>query len=77
VISTGAQLPFGWSTIQLCATTGAGGGLSVYLDGALLGQASTNTGSAKIGRLQIGDATGSKSFDMLVDDLAADTVPVP
>ncbi len=77
VISTGAQLPFGWSTIQLCATTGAGGGLSVYLDGALLGQASTNTGSAKVGRLQIGDATGSKSFDMLVDDLAADTVLVP
>lgn len=77
VISTGAQLPFGWSTVQLCATTGPGGGLSIYLDGALLGQVSTNTGATKIGRLQIGDATGSKSYDMLVDDLAADTVPIP
>lgn len=77
VISTGAQLPYGWSTVQLCATTGGGGGLSIYLDGALLGQSSTNTGAKKIGRMQIGDATGSKTFDMLVDDLAADTVPVP
>ncbi len=77
VISTGAQLPFGWSTVQLCATTGAGGGLSVYLDGALLGQLSTNTGAARIGRLQMGDGTASKSFDMLVDDLAADTAPLP
>jgi predicted small secreted protein len=76
VISTGAQLPFGWSTVQLCATTGAGGGLSIYLDGALLGQTATNMGAAKIGRLQIGDGTALKSFDMLVDDLAAATAPL-
>jgi hypothetical protein len=33
-------------------------------------------GAAKIGRLQIGDGTALKSFDMLVDDLAAATTPL-
>ena len=56
--------------------TGAGGGLSINLDGALLGQTSTNMGAAKVGRLQIGDGTALKSFDMLVDDLAAATAPL-
>jgi predicted small secreted protein len=73
---TGSQLPFGWSTVELCATTGASGSVSVYLNGTLTGQMTTNTGSSKIARLQLGDATAQKSFTMFADDVAADVGPI-
>jgi predicted small secreted protein len=75
-LPSGAQLPFGWSTVELCATTGGGGSISLYLDGTPLGTWSANTGSSKVGRLQIGDATGGKAFILYADDVAADTSPL-
>jgi hypothetical protein len=75
-IATGEQLPFGWSSVQLCATIGSSGSLAVYLDGALAGQIATNNGSPKIGRLQLGDRAGNRSFTMFFDDVAADVNPV-
>lgn len=71
LFSSGAQLPFGWSRVGVCATTGPSGSVSLSLDGTPVGSWSTPMGSAKIGRLQVGDAGGSSSFVMYVDDVSA------
>jgi hypothetical protein len=73
--ATGVQLPPGWSAVRLCRTAGPTGALWIALDGVTIGSWSADTGTAKVGRLQIGDATGGRSFAMFVDDVAADDAP--
>jgi hypothetical protein len=74
--STGATLSAGWNTIQFCASIGTSGSASLALNGVDVGSWPVDLGTAGIGRFQLGDA-GAKSFLLHVDDVAADSTPIP
>ena len=67
--SSGRALPTGWNTIELCATVGTSGTLSLWLNGSQIGTWTTNNGTSPITRLQIGDdaaKTVTVNFDEVV-----------
>jgi hypothetical protein len=68
--SSGVQLPTGWNTLELCATTGTSGSLSLSLNGSAIGSWSTNMGTNPISRLQIGDEA-AKTVTVNFDDVVA------
>jgi hypothetical protein len=69
-LSTSRQLPSGWNTLELCATVGTAGSLTLKLNGAVIaGPWTANLGTVAIGRIQIGDTTlrsWSANFDDVV-----------
>jgi chitodextrinase len=64
-----------WHTLQVHALTGAQGRIEVWIDGvavtALTGPASL--GSTPVGRVQLGENTKSKNFNMALDDVVVST----
>jgi len=71
VVSTGT-----WHSVELHLSVGSSGSTQVWYDGTLVSALSQtqNTGTTAAGQLQIGDSTSSgRSFDVLVDDVVADT----
>jgi len=73
VASTGA-----WHTIQLHVTiAGSGSHTDVTLDGVPIGALSTiqDLGTVPVGRVQLGDSTGGRTYDVALDDVAI-TAPV-
>ncbi len=73
--ATGVTLPLGWHTVELCTTVGATGNLSAYLDGVQIANVTTNLGTAPVGRIQIFDNNGRRTFDARLDDLVLDALP--
>ncbi len=73
-----ATVPLGtgaWHTLEVCGTVGTTGSWSLYRDGALiLNQWVVNTGTAPIGRLELGDfnaRTWTANYDTVIVDQAA------
>jgi hypothetical protein len=72
---SGVALGTGWHAIELCGTIGAAGSWSLYRDGTAIVTAWTaNTGTAGIGRVDLGD-TGAKTFTVSFDDVVVDQAP--
>jgi hypothetical protein len=73
--STAASLG-SWHTLELHAKINGTSGLTeVWLDGtkiALLSK-TQNLGTSAIGRVQLGDNSGSRTYDVALDDIAVDT----
>lgn len=68
-LSSGRALPSGWNSLQLCATVGTQGSVTMSLNGAVIaGPWSANIGTAPIGRVEIGDGA-SKTWTGNVDDV--------
>jgi hypothetical protein len=65
-----------WHTLQLHATIGSSGAFTVWLDGSIvsgLNLTGQNLGATPVGRLQIGDNSGSRTYSIAIDDAAAST----
>jgi Bacterial Ig domain/Calcineurin-like phosphoesterase len=65
-----------WHDLQVSVTiAGASGSTAVWLDGAPVPELTrtANLGTTPVGRLQIGDNSTARSFDILLDGIAADT----
>jgi hypothetical protein len=68
-----------WHSIELHATintsNGAAGATEVWLDGNKIAALSItqNLGTAPIGRIQLGDNSGNRTYDIALDDVAVDT----
>ena len=65
-----------WHTIELHATiNGTAGATEVWLDGNKIAALSLtqNLGTTPIGRVQLGDNSGSRAYDIALDDVAVDT----
>jgi fibronectin type 3 domain-containing protein len=65
-----------WHTLELHAViAGASGRTEVWLDGQLVGALSRtqNLGTAPIARVQIGDNTGGRAYDVAIDDVRVGT----
>jgi fibronectin type III domain protein/calcineurin-like phosphoesterase family protein len=65
-----------WHTLELHAViAGASGQTEVWLDGQLVGALSRtqNLGTAAIARVQIGDNTGGRTYDVAIDDVRVGT----
>jgi len=72
---SGANLQSGWNAVELCGTVGTGTTWDLYLNGAKVVNAwAADTGSAPVGRIQIGDP-GAKTISANWDDVVVDTVP--
>ena len=75
LVST-ATLPLGaWRSVELCADVAAGGRLSLYVEGALVGGPWTQSlGATPFGRVLLGDSdakTVTVNYDDVVVDMAA------
>jgi acid phosphatase type 7 len=68
-----------WHEVQVHLTvdptTAAAGQVAVWYDGAPVATLTTaqNLGTTPVGRLQLGDNTGTATFDLALDDVVADT----
>jgi Concanavalin A-like lectin/glucanases superfamily len=65
-----------WHTLELHAViAGASGRTEVWLDGQLVSALSTtqNLGTAPIARVQIGDNSGGRAYDVAIDDVRVGT----
>jgi fibronectin type 3 domain-containing protein len=74
--STRVVTPGVWHEVQLHAlVSGTSSTLEVWLDGVRVNDVSgtTSLGTTPIGRLQIGDNTASRTYDVAYDDVVADT----
>ena len=59
-----------WHDLGVHAIAGPSGSLTeLYLDGKLVLSDTTSLGTANIGKVQLGDNTGSRTFDLAFDDL--------
>ena len=79
--STSTPVAFGvWHTLQVHVTVAdTSSQVETWLDGTQI-SALTSTqslGVDPIGRIQLGENASGKSYDVLFDDVAADTVPLP
>jgi hypothetical protein len=75
VSSTAASLG-AWHTLELHATINGSSGLTeVWLDGTKIAALTKtqNLGATAIGRIQLGDNSGSRTYDVALDDVAVDT----
>ncbi len=69
----------GWHQLQvhltINTTNGSAGQTEVWLDGTKVDSLSRseNLGTARVGRLQIGDNSTGRTYDLAFDDVAADT----
>ena len=73
-VQTSATLPLnGWATVELCGTVGTAGSWTLKVNGTQVGAPFVaNTGTAPIGRVQIGDSankTWTINYDNVVVDL--------
>ena len=79
-----ATVPLGtgaWHTVELCGTVGTAGTWDLYRDGTrILNQWVANTGTARIGRIELGDfnaRTWTASYDtVIVDQAVGEQSPV-
>jgi hypothetical protein len=65
-----------WHTLELHAVIAdASGRTELWLDGQLVGALSRtqNLGTAPIARVQIGDNTGARAYDVAIDDVRVGT----
>jgi chitodextrinase len=65
-----------WHTLELHAVvSGSSSRTEVWLDGQLVGSVSQtqNLGSTPIGRVQIGDNSGARTYDVAIDDVRVGT----
>ena len=68
----------GWHNVEMCGTVGSAGTWGLYRDGVqVLTGWTANTGTTAIGRLEIGDSTGSKTWSVNYDVVVVDQVPGP
>ena len=68
-----------WHELQVrLRIAGTAGEIETWLDGARIEALSRtdNFGTAPVGRIQIGDNSGARTFDVAIDDVAVDTVYV-
>ncbi len=64
-----------WHTVELCGTVGTAGSWTLYVDGTQRGTPwQSNTGTAPVGRVQIGD-TGAKTWTINFDTVRTDQTP--
>lgn len=77
--STSGKLPAlgsSWHTLELHLAVGASGTLAVWVDGSLvsgLNLTGQNLGTTPMGRIQIGDNSGGRTYSIALDDVAAST----
>jgi Glycosyl hydrolase family 26 len=72
--SSNTQIGTGWHNIELCGSVGAAGAWDLYRDGTpIVAGWVANTGSAPIGRIEIGDNV-AKTFTINFDDVIVDLV---
>jgi hypothetical protein len=77
--STTAVAAGAWHELQLhMLVNGASGQVDVWLDGTHVDALSKidSFGTAPIGRLEIGDTSSGRTFDVAFDDVLADTVVI-
>jgi hypothetical protein len=69
----------GWHLVRFRARIGSSGRLDVWLDGMLVSvlSKSQNLGTTRIGRIELGDARKTATFDAAFDDLQVSTVSTP
>ena len=72
---TGVTLPAGWQSLELCTTVGTSGSLRGFLNGVQIANVTTNLGATNVGRVQIFDDNGGRTFDARMDDLVIDVQP--
>ena len=67
-----------WHELQVHANQGAGA-VEVWYDGALVPQLSfaQTLGASQIGRIELGDPSSGRTFDIAFDDVRLDTAPIP
>jgi hypothetical protein len=65
-----------WHTLLLHTIAGAGGHVDLWLDGLQVASRNENLGATPIGRVEIGDAAAGKTFDLVEDEVTADTAPL-
>jgi len=74
--STTTSVTAGWHTLQVHVTTnGASSSTEVWLDGntvASLTQSGIDLGTAPVGRLELGDPSTARTFDVAFDEVAYD-----
>ena len=71
-ISSSTVIGTGWHNVELC---GGSGTWHLYRDGTpIVGTWTANTGSAPIGRIEIGD-TLARTFTINYDDVVVDQAP--
>ena len=78
-VPTGAQLPVGWSKLEICGTKGTHGHLEVYLDGTRIDQnvaSDVNLGVDSFAQVEIGDRAKNQTFAFSIDDVIVDTQPI-
>jgi chitodextrinase len=74
-LSSGVALGSGWHNLELCGTVGSAGAWDLYRDGAkIVNGWAADTGTAPIGRVQIGD-TAAKTWTVNFDDVRLDQTP--
>jgi hypothetical protein len=69
----------GWHSLELHATiNGASSTTQVWLDGVQVDDLSltTNFGSTPVAAIQLGDSSGSKTYDVAYDDVVFDVKPI-
>lgn len=74
-VTSATPVSSGWHSVELYGDTGgAAGQISVWLDGAPVGDLSgtQSLGTTPIGYLQLGDTSSGKTFDVVFDDVRAD-----
>jgi hypothetical protein len=68
-LSSRRSLPNAWRTLELCATVGSPGSLTLSLNGSVVaGPWTADLGTTPIGRIQIGD-TALKTWTANFDDV--------
>ncbi len=73
--SSGVALGSGWHSIELCGTVGSAGSWDLYRDGvAIVSGWVANTGTAAVGRVEIGD-TAASTWSGNFDDVVVDQTP--
>lgn len=65
-----------WHTLEVHVRVGSTGLLEVWYDGTRVFQSSQNFGTDPITRIQIGENSTGRTFDLRFDDVAADTAPI-
>jgi len=67
-----------WHTVQAhTLVNGTAGQIDIWLDGTLVLSKSESLGTTAIGRLQLGDDTAGRSYDVIYDEFVADSNPLP
>lgn len=76
---SGTVIPSGWHTVEVHAVVGGAGQTELWLDGTKVADLTRteSLGTALIGTLQLGDNSTGKTYDVVLDDVAAGTTFIP